>query len=286
MPRDAPFCRGHTVHSRRLVRPDGPPFTACPGRRPRASFWRPEWRQRRADAGVEMRDRTRERTRKDSQAMGYLRALVALLAAGLACVALAATASAREGGEPHQFTATKTAEVTVLSSEQELSFDALTIRCKGVKTTKSHVKTVFPALGFLVQVYFIKCTTDPFKVGTKLIAPSKAMFGGPLDIEYRARGRTQRHDGQQSPGPDHLPQLDGRVRAHPARRQHDRPGHLHERRSEGARTPSTSPAGSSTWCRSATASRRSSTRSAAVPAKRSSGPKARKANTSARCRRR
>ena len=120
--------------------------------------------------------------------MGYLRALVALLAAGLACVALAATASAREGGEPHQFTATKTAEVTVLSSEQELSFDALTIRCKGVKTTKSHVKTVFPALGFLVQVYFIKCTTDPFKVGTKLIPPSKAMFGGPLDIEYRAGG--------------------------------------------------------------------------------------------------
>ena len=120
--------------------------------------------------------------------MGYLRALVALLAAGLACVALAATASAREGGEPHQFTANKTAEVSVLSSEQELTFDALTIHCKGVKTTKTHVKTVFPALTILVQVDFIKCTTEPFKIGTKPLEPSKATFGGPVDIEYRAGG--------------------------------------------------------------------------------------------------
>jgi len=120
--------------------------------------------------------------------MGYLRALVALLAAGLACVALVATASAREGGDPHQFTADKTAEVGVLSSEQELSFGVIDIQCRGVKTTKTHVKTVFPTLAIVVDVDFIKCTTTTTKIGTKEVPPSKVSFGGPIDIEYRAGG--------------------------------------------------------------------------------------------------
>ncbi|HTY97296.1 MAG TPA: hypothetical protein VMB91_09675 [Solirubrobacteraceae bacterium] len=120
--------------------------------------------------------------------MGHLRALVALLAAGLACVALAATASAREGGEVHQFNSKKTAEVGVISSEQELSFDAIDIHCKGVKTTKTHVKTVFPTLTILVDVDFIKCSTATTKIGTKELPPSKVSFGGPIDIEYRAGG--------------------------------------------------------------------------------------------------
>ena len=239
---------------------------------------------------MEMRDRTRERTRKDTSGDGVPRALVALLAAGLACVALAATASAREGGEPHRFTATKTAEVTVLSSEQELSFDALTIRCKGVKATKTHVKTVFPALAITVQLYFIKCTTDPFKIGSKLLAPSKAMFGGPVDIEYRAGGEPNAtilntnevpiafHNAMEgcaltlTPPAPSAPHTTDQV--------------TYTNAEVKAKNTKYFPSGVQHVVTIGNSFSKITYKIAVVPAKRSSGPKARKANTSPRCRRR
>ena len=120
--------------------------------------------------------------------MGHLRALMALLAAGLLCAALAASASALEGGEPHEFIGNVTSEVSVVSSEQELNFAQVGIKCKGVKPVRTHKKTVFPALKILVVFNFIKCKTGVTTLNNKTIAPSKARFGGPLEIEYSANG--------------------------------------------------------------------------------------------------
>jgi hypothetical protein len=120
--------------------------------------------------------------------MGYLRAAVALLVVGLACVAPASSALAREGGTTHHFVGNQTSEVEVLNSEQELSFAQLQIQCKGVKSARTHTKTVFPALKILVELEFVKCKTTPLKAGSQTLAPSKATFSGPLDIEYTANG--------------------------------------------------------------------------------------------------
>lgn len=119
--------------------------------------------------------------------MGYLRA-VALLVVGLACVAPASSALAREGGTTHHFVGNETSEVVVLSSEQEFSFAQMQIQCKGVKPARTHTKTVFPALKILVELDFVKCKTTPLKAGNQTLAPSKAAFSGPLDIEYTANG--------------------------------------------------------------------------------------------------
>src|SRR5271154_5269097 len=104
--------------------------------------------------------------------MGHLRALVALLAAGLMCAALAASASAREGGETHEFIGSVSSEIAVVSSEQELDFAQVGIKCKGVKPVRTHNKTVFPALRILVVLNFIKCKTGVTTLNNKTIAPS------------------------------------------------------------------------------------------------------------------
>ncbi len=120
--------------------------------------------------------------------MGHLRALLALLAAGLICAALAASASAREGGETHEFVGSVSSEVSVVSSEQELDFAQVSIKCNGVKPVRTHKKTVFPALRILVVLNFIKCKTGVTTLNNKTIAPSKAKLGAPLEIEYAANG--------------------------------------------------------------------------------------------------
>ncbi len=120
--------------------------------------------------------------------MGYLRASLALLVVGLACVAPASSALAREGGTTHHFVGNVTSEVAVLSSEQEFAFGQLQIQCKGVKPARTQTKTVFPALKILVELEFIKCKTTPLRAGSQTLSPSKASFSGPLDIEYLANG--------------------------------------------------------------------------------------------------
>jgi hypothetical protein len=118
--------------------------------------------------------------------MGHLRALLALLAAGTVCVALAATASAREGGPTHQFVGSVTSEITLLTSEQELDFGPVVIHCKGVKPARTHSKTVFPSFKILAAAKLIKCKSVAVKVGNGSIAASRATVGGAFEIEYQA----------------------------------------------------------------------------------------------------
>ncbi len=120
--------------------------------------------------------------------MGYLRALVALLAAGLLCAALAASASAREGGESHEFIGSVSSEISIAPSEQELDFAQVAIKCRGVKPVRTHTKSVFPALKILVSLNLIKCKTGITKLNNKTIAASRATLGLPLEIEYAANG--------------------------------------------------------------------------------------------------
>src|SRR5271169_1974747 len=120
--------------------------------------------------------------------MGHLRALIALLAAGLLCAALAASASAREVGEAHQFIGSASSEISVVPSEQELDFAQVEIHCKGVKPARTGKRSVFPALRLVVVIKFIKCKTGVTKLNNKTIAASKATLSGPLEIEYAANG--------------------------------------------------------------------------------------------------
>ena len=120
--------------------------------------------------------------------MGHLRALVGLLAAGLVCAALAVPAMAREGGETHHFIGSRSAEISLVTSEQELDFAQVTIHCKGVKPVRSHVKAVFPALKIVVALKFIKCKTAVTVLNNKSIAASRATLSEPLEIEYTANG--------------------------------------------------------------------------------------------------
>jgi hypothetical protein len=120
--------------------------------------------------------------------MGHLRALLALLAAGLVCAALAASASAREGGTTHEFIGSVSSEISVLTSEQELDFGQVVIHCKGVKSVRTRTKSVFPALKILVEVQPIKCKTAVIMLNNKTIAASRATVGGNLEIEYQAGG--------------------------------------------------------------------------------------------------
>jgi hypothetical protein len=120
--------------------------------------------------------------------MGHLRALFALAAAGLVCVALSASASAREPPPTHQFVGSVSSEITLLTSEQELDFASIVIHCKGVKAVRTHKKSAFPSLAILVRVGFIKCKTGETELGHKHLPGSKATVGGPLEIEYQAGG--------------------------------------------------------------------------------------------------
>jgi hypothetical protein len=120
--------------------------------------------------------------------MGHLRALLALLAAGLACAALAASASAREGGTTHQFIGSVSSEITLLTSEQELDFVQVVLHCKGVKPVRTHTKSAFPALKILVELKLIKCKSAEIKLNNKSIAASRATVGGAFEIEYLAGG--------------------------------------------------------------------------------------------------
>jgi len=120
--------------------------------------------------------------------MGHLRALIALVAAGAVCAALAASAPAREGGPTHQFIGSVSSEMTVLTEEQELDFAQVVIHCKGVKPVRTHTKSVFPALKILVDIKFVKCKTALTKLNNKTIAPSKAVIGATLELEYQAGG--------------------------------------------------------------------------------------------------
>ena len=120
--------------------------------------------------------------------MGHLRAALALLAAGLVCAALAASASAREGGTTHEFIGNVSSEISLLTAEQELDFAQVVIHCKGVKPVRTHTKSVFPALKILVVANPIKCKTGVTKLNNKSIAASRATVGAPLEIEYLAGG--------------------------------------------------------------------------------------------------
>ncbi|HUH81957.1 MAG TPA: hypothetical protein VLZ06_11585 [Solirubrobacteraceae bacterium] len=108
--------------------------------------------------------------------------------AGLVCVAMAATASAREGGASHEFVGNVSSEIGLFTSEQELDLAPIVIHCKGVKPARTGKKTVFPALKILVVAKLIKCKTVAFKANNVSFAASKATVGEPLEIEYRAGG--------------------------------------------------------------------------------------------------
>ena len=119
--------------------------------------------------------------------MGHLRAPVALLAAGLVCMAMAATASAREGGT-HQFVGNATSEVTLFTGEQELDFDPLVIHCNGVKPVRTHTKTVFPVLKIRVDAKLIKCKSVTVKADGEVFPASKVSLSAPFELEYQAGG--------------------------------------------------------------------------------------------------
>ena len=120
--------------------------------------------------------------------MGHLKALLALLTAGLVCAVLVPAASARETGPTHEFIGTVSSEIIVLPAEQELDFGQVVIHCKSVKPVKTKTKTAFPALAILVKINFVKCKTGVTEVSHRHIPASKATFGGPLEIEYLAGG--------------------------------------------------------------------------------------------------
>jgi len=120
--------------------------------------------------------------------MGHLRALFALLAAGLVCVVLAATASARETGPTHEFVGNVSSEISLVTSEQELDFGQVVLHCKGVKSVKTHTKSAFPSLQILVKVNLVKCKTGITEVSHKQLRASKALVEGGLEIEYLAGG--------------------------------------------------------------------------------------------------